>query len=224
MPMSGLDAKTYIKAINATQLTYKGKPEILYVGAEFCPYCAASRWAMILALMRFGNFTGLKYSESSATDVYSDTPTFTFVNSTYSSRYLSFLSFETETRVAGTPLQVMDQISQGIYNKYGDAIPFLDFGNKYVQSGSMSKPSGLCGTKLDYYNITAPTGQHHRITRGHWSYKHLHGRDMRGDKQHRSCVLHELRKACRKQVPSLILPRNKATFPRVLCRSRGRRL
>src|SRR5215472_10970196 len=30
-------------------LTSGGKPEILYVGAEYCPYCAAERWAMAVA-------------------------------------------------------------------------------------------------------------------------------------------------------------------------------
>ena len=40
-------------------LTANGKPEMLYMGAEYCPYCAAERWAMIVALSRFGTFTGL---------------------------------------------------------------------------------------------------------------------------------------------------------------------
>jgi thiol-disulfide isomerase/thioredoxin len=31
-------------------LTANGKPEMLYMGAEYCPYCAAARWAMIVAL------------------------------------------------------------------------------------------------------------------------------------------------------------------------------
>jgi len=30
-----------------TPLTANGKPEMLYMGAEYCPYCAAERWAMI---------------------------------------------------------------------------------------------------------------------------------------------------------------------------------
>src|ERR1017187_1249607 len=43
-------------AINGTALTANGKPEILYVGGEYCPYCAFERWGMIVALSRFGNF------------------------------------------------------------------------------------------------------------------------------------------------------------------------
>ena len=34
-------------------------PEILYMGAEYCPYCAAQRWATIVALSRFGTWSGL---------------------------------------------------------------------------------------------------------------------------------------------------------------------
>ena len=47
-----------------------GKPEILYIGAEYCPYCATERWPLAVALSRFGTFTGLRGIHSSATDVY----------------------------------------------------------------------------------------------------------------------------------------------------------
>ncbi len=35
----------------------RGKPEVLFVGAEFCPFCAAERWPLIVALSRFGHFS-----------------------------------------------------------------------------------------------------------------------------------------------------------------------
>ena len=44
--------------ISGAALTSGGKPEMLYIGAEYCPYCAAERWAMIVALSRFGTFKG----------------------------------------------------------------------------------------------------------------------------------------------------------------------
>ena len=34
-------------------------PEVLYLGAEYCPYCAAQRWTTIIALSRFGTWSGL---------------------------------------------------------------------------------------------------------------------------------------------------------------------
>src|SRR5437870_5290426 len=43
-----------VTVINGAPLTSNGKPEMLYIGAEFCPYCAAMRWSMAVALSRFG--------------------------------------------------------------------------------------------------------------------------------------------------------------------------
>ena len=56
---------------------------MIFVGAEYCPYCAAERWSMIMALSRFGTFTGLKEMSSESNDVDPDTSTFTFVDSSY---------------------------------------------------------------------------------------------------------------------------------------------
>ena len=49
-------------------LTANGKPEVLYMGAEYCPYCAAERWAMIVALSRFGTFSGLHTIHSAVSE------------------------------------------------------------------------------------------------------------------------------------------------------------
>ena len=48
------------KAISgAPALTENGLPRIFYAGAEYCPFCAAERWPLVVALSRFGTFTGL---------------------------------------------------------------------------------------------------------------------------------------------------------------------
>ena len=57
---SAVSAKPIPVKGTATALTSGGKPEMLYQGAEYCPYCAAERWAMIVALSRFGTFSGLQ--------------------------------------------------------------------------------------------------------------------------------------------------------------------
>jgi hypothetical protein len=138
---SGASYGTYFKPLNTTiPLTYNGKPELLYMGAEFCPYCAGSRWPIILALMRFGNLSGIKYSESSSTDVYASTPTFTFYpNYSYSSKYISFRAYELETRT-GQTLQQPDNLSQSLYYKYASAIPFFDFMNHSSSEGAIASP------------------------------------------------------------------------------------
>jgi len=63
--------------LNGTPLTKDGKPEVLYIGAEYCPYCAAERWAMAVALSKFGTFTGLRGIHSSSSDVPPSIPTLT---------------------------------------------------------------------------------------------------------------------------------------------------
>jgi hypothetical protein len=70
---------------------------VLYVGAEFCPFCAAERWPLLLALSRFGTFSNLKESHSSAADVFPNTPTVSFYGSTYESDYVAFTPVETAT-------------------------------------------------------------------------------------------------------------------------------
>ena len=41
-----------ITTIKGASLTSDGKPQMLYIGAEFCPYCAAMRWSMAVALSK----------------------------------------------------------------------------------------------------------------------------------------------------------------------------
>jgi Domain of unknown function (DUF929) len=143
-----------------TALTANGKPEMLYMGAEYCPYCGAARWAMIVALSRFGTFSGLSTVHSSSTDVDANTPTWSFYKSTYTSKYLTFTPVEMTTNVpdSSSPsgyvtLQTPSAAQQALMNKYdvapyttqNGAIPFIDFGNKYVSIGSPYDPGVLAG-------------------------------------------------------------------------------
>ena len=43
---------------SATNAAGATVPEVLYMGAEYCPYCAAQRWSTIIALSRFGTWAG----------------------------------------------------------------------------------------------------------------------------------------------------------------------
>lgn len=71
-------------------LTQSGKPELLFVGGEFCPFCAAERWSLVQALSRFGTFSGLSQINSSEGDL----STFSFAKSNYTSKYLAFNGVE----------------------------------------------------------------------------------------------------------------------------------
>ena len=77
-------------------LTSNGLPRMVYVGAEYCPYCAVERYAMIAALSRFGTFKGLHQTSSGPND--GDIPTFSFYHSSYTSKYLVFTPYEEADR------------------------------------------------------------------------------------------------------------------------------
>ncbi len=51
-------------------LSIGGRPAVVYVGAEFCPFCAAERWALVAALDRFGSFSHLGATSSSDDEVF----------------------------------------------------------------------------------------------------------------------------------------------------------
>lgn len=134
-----------VQTVSGQLFVSAGKPIILYVGGEFCPLCAFQRWPLVIALMRFGNITGLSYMQSSSTDSDPNTSTFSFVNmtsSSYTSKYIIFEHFEQEDR-SGQQLQTVPTNYTGVFNSYGGGYPFLDFANKYVVEGSFFEPTAL---------------------------------------------------------------------------------
>lgn len=138
----------------------KDKPWVLYIGAEFCPYCAAMRWPLVIALMRFGSFTGLAATRSSATDVDANTATFSFVGAKYESQWLDFQAVETQDR-HNQPLQKptkfqlerLKRFDRKPYTQYPGSIPFLDVNDQWIQVGSPVDPKLLHG--MDWSGITA---------------------------------------------------------------------
>jgi hypothetical protein len=131
-----------------TPFTSHGKPLVVYIGADYCMYCAAQRWSLIIALMRFGNFTGLRYMSSSPAD--GDYPTFSFSNATYTSRYLVFQGFEQEDRNQ-KPLQTVPTNYSAVFLQYGGGYPFINFGDKYLLAGALYAPQNLEGR--DWSNV-----------------------------------------------------------------------
>ncbi|WP_376796805.1 DUF929 family protein [Thermogemmatispora sp.] len=123
-----------------------GKPEFFYWGAEFCPYCAAERWPVVVALSRFGTFSKLPETTSSDTDAYPNTATFTFHGSAYQSAYLDFAPVELEDR-EGHPLEGPNVEQQQIIASLNPdgSIPFLDIANLYLVRGQSFDPSILTG-------------------------------------------------------------------------------
>ena len=128
-----------------------GKPVLTYIGAEYCPYCAAERWGLAVALSRFGTLSHLSGTHSASADVYPNTQTLSFYGSSYSSPYLDFQPVEESTNqpVGGTyqTLQTPTAAQSSLLTTYDAAgsIPFLDIGNKYVITGASYSPQVLQG-------------------------------------------------------------------------------
>lgn len=130
-------------------LTSSNKPEVLYIGAEYCPFCAAERWSLVVALSKFGSFTGLTYMQSAdSPEAYPDSPTLSFHTATYTSQYISFVSVEEQDRNHAT-LQSPTSQEQSLLSQYDPqgSIPFVDVANLNVtyNGGSQFSPGVLSG-------------------------------------------------------------------------------
>ena len=151
--------------LTSTTSTGAKLPEVLYIGAEYCPYCAAQRWTTIIALSRFGTWSGLGNMTSSAIDYAPNTPTFTFVKSKYVSKYLVFKSVEESTNVFNSainnynPLQKPTAQEAALIKKYDTgkyvpgltvqqdgSIPFITYANKFLVAGASYGPLTLAGS------------------------------------------------------------------------------
>ena len=80
--VSGGQVATPLQSVKtpAPPLTIGGKPAIVFVSEESCPFCAAERWPLVVALSHFGTWSDLGSTRSSATDIYPDTATVSFRN------------------------------------------------------------------------------------------------------------------------------------------------
>jgi hypothetical protein len=166
VPASALDAvgvgtsANPPRTIDAPPLTADGKPRILYVGAEYCPFCASQRWPVVVAMSRFGTWNNLNASYSApAPETNPDTPTVTFHGATYSSPYLSWTGYETATNEMSngrfTPLDTLTEEDQAIFDKYASppyvdarskgAIPWMTIGGTSIIGGAMFDSDPIMG-------------------------------------------------------------------------------
>jgi thiol-disulfide isomerase/thioredoxin len=164
-PASPPQAEKNLPPLDATNASGQKVPEVLYMGGEFCPFCAAERWSLIVALSRFGTISGLGNMSSYANDLYPNTPTFTFVKTKYSSKYLVFTPVELyanylnaaksyyatlqkPTKLEEHEITTYDtkKYIKGLTTSTAESIPFLSFANKFLSSGASYSPSTLAGS------------------------------------------------------------------------------
>lgn len=144
------------QSVSGPALTADGKPRVLYVGAEFCPYCAAERWPFVVAMARFGQFSNLQATTSAAApEVFPDTSTLSFHGATYTSTYLSFSGVETQTNTH-QPLDTLSSADQATFDagNPGGSIPFINFGGRATSAGA-SIDTGLLAGKSQAEIATA---------------------------------------------------------------------
>jgi hypothetical protein len=104
-----------------------GKPLVFFMGAEWCPFCASERWALVEATSRFGKWSGLGELQSrSGQDFFPSLPTYDLSQATYTSKYISLRHKELQT-VEGEPLQKLGSFEEGLVNEDDErgSIPFL---------------------------------------------------------------------------------------------------
>ena len=104
-----------------------GKPLVFFMGAEWCPFCAAERWALVEATSRFGGWSGLgELLSRSGQDYFPSLPTYDLTHATYTSDYISLRHKEVAT-VDGEPLQKLGSFEENLVDE-GDtrgSVPFL---------------------------------------------------------------------------------------------------
>jgi thiol-disulfide isomerase/thioredoxin len=104
-----------------------GKPLVFFMGAEWCPFCAAERWALVEASSRFGKWSGLRELHSrSGQDFFPSLPTYDLSRASYTSDYLSLRHIEVAT-VDGDPLQKLGSFEGALVDEYDTlgSVPFL---------------------------------------------------------------------------------------------------
>lgn len=160
------DAKTPLNvASTSTSAQTSSTPLLLYMGSEFCPFCAAERWVLVTALSRFGTWNNLTLTLSATTtsEAYPGTPTFSFLGSSFSSPYVNVETVEMQGRVVTNgqyPIVETPTTSQAVaiqkydYPPYvatstAGAIPFVLLNNRYMWSGASYSPQLLQGKTWD---------------------------------------------------------------------------
>jgi hypothetical protein len=155
---SGQAATSLQLVASGPPLRIDGKPGIVFVSEESCPFCAAERWPVVIALSHFGTWSNLGATTSSASDVYPGTATFSFRNARFHSSYLSLRRTELADN-SGRPLQPLTLLDTELIRSYdvppyvnsvdqSGAVPFLDIDNHYILAGAQYDPQVLAGLSM----------------------------------------------------------------------------
>lgn len=144
------------KFMHVTDVSWKlanKKSLVFFLGAGFCPYCAAQRWAIVEALKNFGHWNNLVEDKSAAVEEkFLNVPTFSFAKAVFESDLIEFIGRETADRNFESlqELSIDDQSILDVYNP-DNMIPFLLIDGQFIRFGSGVKPELL--QNLDHKTI-----------------------------------------------------------------------
>jgi hypothetical protein len=128
-----------------------GWPVILFVGAQYCPFCAAERWALVLALSRFGHWSDLGQMHSTHGESgFPGLPTYDLMHASYRSATITLQEREVAD-FDGHPLQQLTPEQSNAVNAYDPhgSIPFQLIAGRYAQISSGYSPGLLEGLSFD---------------------------------------------------------------------------
>ena len=124
-----------------------GKLLVFFMGAEYDPFSAAERWAVVRALQKFGQWNGLKQTMSAARDEpFLNLPTYDFTEATYTSAHIEFVARELKDREF-KPLQKLLKTEEKFVRKFNPEkeIPYLLVGGRFMQIGAGFTPKIFIG-------------------------------------------------------------------------------
>jgi hypothetical protein len=140
----------------APKLSSGGRPEIMFICAEYWYKCAAERWALVMALSKFGTFTTLKGTTSAAAGASPKTPTFSFYGAAYSSKYLTLITDELETSTdvghgeypllqppTSQEMTMMNAWDRAPYTTIKTSVPFAYIGGKFLLTTAQYDASAI---------------------------------------------------------------------------------
>lgn len=148
-----------------------GKPTVIYIGATSCVWCGSNRWAMALALSRFGTFGRLYKGYSALQD--SDVPTLFWsadnittqsginFDNNYTSNYISFISAEFESPITkGFEMAPISYFIQNAPNPtYRQAMTFMNNTGRYAGTPyTLWGNTILTGADAVVFGNSTPTG------------------------------------------------------------------
>lgn len=122
------------------------KPVLLFVGAQWCPYCAAERWSIVKALARFGSWSGLTIGQSTdRKGGFGVVPTYGLTTATFSSPYVAYEGKELQDNSSAT-LQSLTASEQALVDRYDSkgSLPMV-YVDGYAMVGAGYTPTGIQG-------------------------------------------------------------------------------